>query len=207
MRDVKKIERKLCLTNSAAAKICSIANKKGEEKNKIFAAKQMLVYYLGDILVILRKDSYTPDDILLLILKTSMCLNAKRHTIFSLPLSFTKYTLTETKLIIQRGCFNLREDEIQLYRVRDIAFKQNFYERLCRVGSIHLCSTDAMTPEIDIRRIKNPRDVKEVLSKTIEACRKANGIRTSEIIGDHGHFPEPAPHGMPPEPCHEHPHN
>lgn len=107
----------------------------------------------------------------------------KRHTIFSLPLSFTKYTLTETKLIIQRGCFNLREDEIQLYRVRDIAFKQNFYERLCRVGSIHLCSTDAMTPEIDIRRIKNPRDVKEVLSKTIEACRKANGIRTSEIIG------------------------
>lgn len=121
--------------------------------------------------------------------------------------NFTKYTLTETKLIIQRGCFNLREDEIQLYRVRDIAFKQNFYERLCRVGSIHLCSTDAMTPEIDIRRIKNPRDVKEVLSKTIEACRKANGIRTSEIIGDHGRFPEPAPHGMPPEPCHEHPYD
>lgn len=131
----------------------------------------------------------------------------KRHTIFSLPLSFTKYTLTETKLIIQRGCFNLREDEIQLYRVRDIAFKQNFYERLCRVGSIHLCSTDAMTPEIDIRRIMNPRDVKEVLSKTIEACRKANGIRTSEIIGDHGRFPEPDPHGMPPEPCYEHPHD
>lgn len=98
-------------------------------------------------------------------------------------------------------------DEIQLYRVRDIAFKQNFYERLCRVGSIHLCSTDTMTPEIDIRRIKNPRDVKEVLSKTIEACRKANGIRTSEIIGDHGRFPEPDPHGMPPEPCYEHPHN
>lgn len=65
----------------------------------------------------------------------------------------------------------------------------------------------AMTPEIDIRRIKNPRDVKEVLSKTIEACRKANGIRTSEIIGDHGRFPEPDPHGMPPEPCHEHPHD
>lgn len=64
-----------------------------------------------------------------------------------------------------------------------------------------------MTPEIDIRRIKNPRDVKEVLSKTIEACRKANGIRTSEIIGDHGHFPEPDPHGMPPEPCHKHPHD
>ncbi len=32
----------------------------------------------------------------------------KRHTIFALPISFTKYTLTETKLIIQKGFFNLR---------------------------------------------------------------------------------------------------
>lgn len=79
MRDVKKVERKLCLTNSAAAKICNIANKKGKDKNKILAAKQMLVYYLGDILVILRKESYVPDDALLLILKTSMCLNAIRY--------------------------------------------------------------------------------------------------------------------------------
>ena len=36
---------------------------------------------------------------------------------------------------------------------------------------------------------------------------KNNGIRTSEIIGDHGRFPELDPHGMPLEPCHEHPHD
>lgn len=115
----------------------------------------------------------------------------KRHTIFALPLSFTKYTVTESKLIIQSGCFNLREDEIQLYRIKDIAFRQSFWERLCHVGSIHICSTDAMTPEIDIRGVKKPREVKELLSKTIEVCRKANGIRTSEVIGEHGGFPEP----------------
>ena len=28
-----------------------------------------------------------------------------------------------------------------------------------------------------------------------------------DAVGDHGHFPEPDPHGMPPEPCHEHPHD
>ena len=54
----------------------------------------------------------------------------KRHTIFALPISFTKYTLTETKLIIQKGFFNLREDEIQLYRVRDLALSQSFLERI-----------------------------------------------------------------------------
>lgn len=46
-----------------------------------------------------------------------------------------------------------------------------------------------------------------VIADIFEACRKANGIRTSEIIGDHGCFPEPDPHGMPPEPHHEHPHD
>ena len=117
----------------------------------------------------------------------------KRHTIFALPISFTKYTLTETKLIIQKGFFNLREDEIQLYRVRDLALSQSFLERIGRVGTIHLCSTDSMTPELDIRHIKKPREVKELLSKTVEECRKANGIRTSEIIGERGAAPGPEP--------------
>lgn len=43
----------------------------------------------------------------------------KRHTIFSLPLSFTKYTLTETKLIIQRGCFKKLRQEFPLIHVGD----------------------------------------------------------------------------------------
>lgn len=103
MRDVKKIERKLCLTYSAAAKIFSIANKKGKDKNKILAAKQMLVYYLGDILVILRKDSYTPDDILLLILKTSMCLNAIRYLFqATLEKDCLNYLNDEEKKVIAR---------------------------------------------------------------------------------------------------------
>lgn len=94
MRDVKKIERKLCLTNSAAAKIFSIANKKGKDKNKILAAKQMLVYYLGDVLVILRKDSYTPDD---------MCLNAIRYLFqAALEKDCLNYLNDEEKKVIAR---------------------------------------------------------------------------------------------------------
>lgn len=103
MRDIKKIERKLCLTNSAADKILSIANKKDKDTNKIFAAKKMLVYYLGDILVILRKDSYTPDDILLLILKTSMCLNAIRYLFqAALEKNCLNYLNNEEKKVIAR---------------------------------------------------------------------------------------------------------
>lgn len=124
----------------------------------------------------------------------------KRSAIFGLPLSFTRYCLTETKLIVRRGVLNLREDEIQLYRVRDLALRQTLFERLCGTGTIHICSSDAMTPELGILHIKKPREVKELLSKTVEACRKANGIRTSEWIGGQG-----KPH-MPHMDMGEHPH-
>ena len=103
----------------------------------------------------------------------------KRHTIFALPISFTKYTLTETKLIIQKGFFNLREDEIQLYRVRDLALSQSFLERIGRVGTIHLCSMDSMTPELDIRHVKKPREVyprqwRNAAKQTVSVLRKSS---------------------------------
>lgn len=68
-------------------------------------------------------------------------------------------------------------------------------------------SVTAVTPKTIVVFIPALDAEAEVLSKTIEVCRKANGIRTSEIIGDHGRFPEPDMHGMPPEPCCEHLHD
>lgn len=45
--------------------------------------------------------------------------------------------------------------------------------------------------------VKNSRVVKELLSKTVESCRKASGIRTSEIVGGQGEPPMPHPYMMP----------
>lgn len=42
----------------------------------------------------------------------------KKRTIFGLPLSFTRYFLTETKFITRVGLFNLVEDELDLYTVK-----------------------------------------------------------------------------------------
>lgn len=56
----------------------------------------------------------------------------KKRTIFGLPLSFTKYTLTEEKLIINTGFLSKTEEEIRLYRMTDFAVKQNLFQRLIR---------------------------------------------------------------------------
>ena len=41
----------------------------------------------------------------------------KKRTLFGLPLSFTKYTLTKEKLIITVKFLALHEEEIRLYRI------------------------------------------------------------------------------------------
>ena len=42
----------------------------------------------------------------------------KRH--LGLPLSFTRYSLSEDRLFCEKGFLNLKCDEVLLYRVRDL---------------------------------------------------------------------------------------
>ena len=41
----------------------------------------------------------------------------RKRPIFGLPLSFTKYELTEEKILITTGILSLKEEEIKLYRI------------------------------------------------------------------------------------------
>lgn len=108
----------------------------------------------------------------------------RRRPIFGLPLSFTRYKLTEEKLLINTGLFSIKEEEIQLYRIMDVTLKCTLLQRLFNVGTIHCCSGDKTTPEFDIKDVKNPSTVKELLSKNIEIQRDKKRIAGREFLGD-----------------------
>ena len=108
----------------------------------------------------------------------------RKRTLFGLPWSFTTYTLTETRLIIKKGIFNTSEEEIRLYRILDITLKRTFEERIFGLGTLHLCTADKSTPEIDIKRIKNPREVRTLLSDKVEEERSERYVGMREYMGD-----------------------
>lgn len=111
----------------------------------------------------------------------------RKRTLFGLPLSFTKYFLTEDKLIIERGIFNSVEEEIRLYRILDFTLKRSFGEILFGLGTIHCCSADKSTPEFDIARIKDSQKVKNIISDAVEKSRAKNKVISREYIDDeHG---------------------
>ena len=110
----------------------------------------------------------------------------RKRTLFGLPWSFTRYSLTEEKLIIDKGFFNRVEDEVRLYRILDITLKRSFWERLFGVGTIHCCSGDKSLGDFDILHIKNSRDVKEMLSELVEKERMERRVGTREFIDGDG---------------------
>jgi uncharacterized membrane protein YdbT with pleckstrin-like domain len=112
----------------------------------------------------------------------------RKRTIFGLPLSFTVYTLTGEKILIDTGFLNQKQDEIMLFRITDITLTRTFGQRVFGLGTIHCCSADKTSPEFDLKNIKNSSEVKELLSSEVFRERKENRVSSREILyDDDGH--------------------
>ena len=108
--------------------------------------------------------------------------NDRKRPFLGLPLSFTKYTLLEDKLLIDTGIFSLNQEEVKLYRIMDLTMKRSLLQRIFGVGTIHCCSADKTTPEFEIKDIKKPFEVKEMISKMVEEERDKKRVSGREYF-------------------------
>ena len=106
----------------------------------------------------------------------------RKRIFFGLPWSFTRYALTDEKLMIDTGLFSRNEEEIRLYRIMDVTLKRSLWERMFGLGTIHCCSGDKSTPEFDILHIKDAKSVKEMLSDMVEEARKERMVGMREFM-------------------------
>ena len=109
-----------------------------------------------------------------------------------MPLSFTRYSMSDDRIFLETGCFNLTQEEILLYRVRDITLKRSFGQRIFGVGTVVLQSSDKTNPVLELKNIKKSRQVKEMIHRQVEEMKAARNMRLGEILesGD-GHEDAP----------------
>ena len=107
-----------------------------------------------------------------------------------LPLSFTKYRLSEDRLFLERGVLSTRGDEILLYRIRDLSVKISLGQRLTGVGTVVVTSSDRSLPVLEIQNVKHPREVKELLHQYVEQAKQRQRMRSMELM-DSGFDSEP----------------
>ena len=105
-----------------------------------------------------------------------------RKRYFGMPLSFTRYSLSEDRLFISEGFLNIQDDEVLLYRVRDIDTRRSLWQRLFGVGTVTVISSDKTMPNLVLKNIKDPLFVKELIHKQVEEMKIKRRVRFGEIM-------------------------
>ena len=103
-----------------------------------------------------------------------------RH--LGLPLSFTRYCLSEDRLFVSKGFLNIQDHEVLLYRVRDIDTRRTLFQRLLGVGTITVYSSDKTCPVLELKNIKDPMMVKELIHQQVEETKMKRRVRFGEVM-------------------------
>ena len=106
----------------------------------------------------------------------------KRVKFFGLPLSFTKYTITEEKLTITSGFLSITEDDAYMYKIQDVRLTRSLSERIFKFGTITCYTGDTTHPELILHHIKHSSQIKDfIMTSSEEARRKRRSLHTLNI--------------------------
>ncbi len=106
----------------------------------------------------------------------------KRH--LGLPLSFTVYYLSDDRLFWETGFFTTKIESLLLYRVRDITLQRTLWQKLFKVGTVKIISSDKTDPVLEIKNIKNSAQIAELLYTSVEEMKLNRRMRVSELVTD-----------------------
>ena len=107
-----------------------------------------------------------------------------RKRILGMPITFTRYALSEDRIFIRRGWLNIHQDEVILYRVRDLCVKVNLWQRIFGVGTVTVTSTDKSVPVLTLKNIRQPFEVKELIHENVEKMKIERRVRIGEMSMD-----------------------
>ncbi len=104
-----------------------------------------------------------------------------RKRYLGLPLSFTRYAVSDDRLFLSTGLLNIRDEEILLYRVRDLSLSRSLGQRIFGVGTIVVTSSDKSQPVLHIKNVKDPAGVKELIHTQVEEMKIRRRVRVNEV--------------------------
>lgn len=93
----------------------------------------------------------------------------------------THYELTTQRLRKTSGILNRRLDELELYRVKDYSLEQPFILRMFGLGNLSIITSDATTPELELKAISGAEDVREKLRHAVQSERDRKRVRELDV--------------------------
>lgn len=87
-----------------------------------------------------------------------------------------KVIVTTTAIEFERGFLSKRIDVLQLWRVRDVVYKQHLVDRMLGIAHIEIIAQDQTTPLLEIVGLPASRKLFEQLRDSIEIQRQAKNV-------------------------------
>ena len=87
-----------------------------------------------------------------------------------------KFRVTSTSIETERGLLSKRIDVLQLWRCRDVRYRQRLSDRLLGIAHIEVFAQDATTPHLEIVGMPASRQLFEQLRDSIEIQRHAKNV-------------------------------
>ena len=103
-----------------------------------------------------------------------------------LPFTFTQYILLDDRLLVRSGLLNSKEDEVRLYRIKDVSITKSLTQKIFGLGTIHVESSDSSLGNFELKNIKDSYNKKEQLSQMVEAARTKKNASIREYTGSDG---------------------
>ena len=97
-----------------------------------------------------------------------LCVNLYRRSM--------QFRVTNTVIELERGLLSKRIDVLQLWRVRDVRYKQTVSDRLLGIAHIEVYAQDATTPHLEIVGMPASRQLFEQLRDSIEIQRQHKNV-------------------------------
>ncbi|WP_346677642.1 PH domain-containing protein [Erysipelatoclostridium sp. An173] len=100
------------------------------------------------------------------------------------PISFTKYEIKNERLYQETGLFNTHYDELLLYRITDLCLKRSLAQKIFGTGTIVLSTKADSDKEVLLKNVKNPKEVKDLISHLVEEARDRKKVVGKEFFDD-----------------------
>lgn len=97
------------------------------------------------------------------------------------PFSFTKYYVKNERLYEEKGLLSTHYDEVLLYRIIDLCLERTLTQKIFGTGTIILYCKLNSDNKIYLKNIKNPIQVKGLLSQIIEESRQKKNVVGKEF--------------------------
>ena len=92
------------------------------------------------------------------------------------------YKLTSQRLVIASGVLNKKNEQIELFRVKDIAWEEPLFLRLFALGRLTLITTDVSDPEESLNAIEGGMQLVETFRSAVTNLRQKNRVGDIETM-------------------------